>query len=226
MELILDASSPASRVALATRGTLQWESSALAPQEHTRELLPAVLQGMQLTAVSFTDLEAIVVALGPGPFNGLRVAVSTAKGIAQGTGAAIVGIPTLEAEVARCKPDAMRIRPVVRAGRANFTTALFEWSGRHWRCVEAARHMNVPELAQLATGNVLLCGEVNEFRTALAALEPAAVVSAAAQLSTRTEALARLGWERLQSGDTVAVAALQPLYVNPPHITIPRDRRP
>lgn len=225
MELILDASSRASRVGLSTGGTLRWFSRPLAPQEHTREFLPALLQGMRTTDTTASDIRAIVVALGPGPFNGLRVAVSTAKGLAEGTGAPIVGIPTLEAEAARCTPGPHPIRPVVAAGRSNFTTALFAWADGMWCCVEAARHADVAELAPRVTAEVLICGEVEEFRAALQAVGLPPTPFTTADQCSRMEVLARMGWERYRSGDTVPSATLQPLYVNPPHITIPRDRR-
>ncbi|MBN1152031.1 MAG: tRNA (adenosine(37)-N6)-threonylcarbamoyltransferase complex dimerization subunit type 1 TsaB [Dehalococcoidia bacterium] len=226
MELILDASSRASRVGLSAEGRLKWRSDALEPQEHTRELIPAVLRGMTQLAASFTDLELIVVALGPGPFNGLRVAVSTAKGLAEGTGALLAGVPTLEAEVNRCQPAEGLFRPVVAAGRANFTTALFSCSDCRWNQTGDVSHMNVAELARVASDREVLCGEVEEFRQALRSAGLDRTFSIAVEQATRLEALARLGWERFRAGVVIPAGTLQPLYVNPPHITTPRDRRP
>ena len=226
MELILDASSRSTRAGLALNGLLQWSSAPLAPQEHTRQLLPAVIQGMEATSTTFHELELIVVALGPGPFNGLRVAVSAAKGLAAGTGAAIVGISTLEAEAFRCLPGSGTVRPVVAAGRAAWTTALFEWRGEAWVQVEDARIVDAVELTQTMDGRVPLCGEIDDVFDASQAASLRTALSTATVSGSRLEVLARLGWRRYSAGDTAVAAALQPLYARPPHITVPRDRRP
>src|SRR5512136_810025 len=47
--------------------------------------------------LSVQDVDAIAIALGPGSFTGLRIGVTTAKGLAYATGKKIVGLPTLDA---------------------------------------------------------------------------------------------------------------------------------
>ena len=129
MELIVDASAESTVIGLAAHGELTWDVGCLDPQQHTQQLLPMVLRALEETAASFADVELIVIALGPGPFNGLRVAAATAKGIAAGTGAALVGLPTMRAEVYRCPPSLGTVRPVLRAGRTGFGTTLYTWQG-------------------------------------------------------------------------------------------------
>ena len=226
MELILDASSKSTRVGVALKGLLQWSSSPLAPQEHTRQLLPAILEGMESTSTAFRELELIVVALGPGPFNGLRVAVSAAKGLAAGTGSAIAGISTLEAEAHRCLPGTGTVRPVTAAGRTTVATALFEWRDGAWVQVEDARLVDAAELTQFVDDNAPLCGEIDDVFDTAKAAAPERALRMATGNGSRLESLAELGWKRFCAGDVASVAALQPLYARPPHITIPRDRRP
>ena len=208
------------------KGLLQWTSDPLAPQEHTRQLLPAILKGMESTSTAFGELELIVVSLGPGPFNGLRVAVSTAKGLGAGTGAAVVGISTLEAEAHRCSPGTGTVRPVVAAGRTAVATALFEWRDGAWVQVEDTRLVDAAELRQFVDENAPLCGDVDNAFDAAQAAAPEQALRIATSSGSRLESLAELGWKRFIAGDVASVAALQPLYARPPHITIPRDRRP
>ncbi len=227
MELIIDAASPRASAGLSSRGSLVWTSGLLGLQEHTRELIPAIVNGLRESASTFSSLDAIVVSLGPGPFNGLRVAVSTAKGLAAGTGAAVVGISALEAEACRCEPSLSSIRPFLCAGRTGFTTALFEWRDFHWALVEDNRHVEAKDIADLASKRELICGDVAAVQAALgqttSVLEGFRV---AACLVSRLEILASLGWERYTCGQIDSPASLQPLYVRPPHITVAKDRRP
>jgi tRNA threonylcarbamoyladenosine biosynthesis protein TsaB len=58
------------------------------------------------TATAMSDLEAVAVSKGPGSYTGLRIGVSTAKGLVAATGAALIGVPTLEALAASAAPQA------------------------------------------------------------------------------------------------------------------------
>jgi len=225
LELILDASSPSARVGLASEGLVHWATPPLAPLEHTRQLLPSMLAGLQATQRSWSDLRLIVVALGPGPFNGLRVAVSTAKGLAIGTGAATVGIPTLLAEAHRCTP-AGTVRPVIAAGRSAFAAALYTWRDGDWVQVDEARLVEEDAVAELLQDDALLCGETERIAGRMPRATAGPEPSLAEMHGSRLDSLAALGWQRYVARDITAAAALQPLYARPPHITIPRDRRP
>lgn len=64
---------------------------------HAEALMPMLDRVMRETRLAFTDLERIVVTLGPGGFTGVRVAVAAARGLVLATGAAGIGISTLDA---------------------------------------------------------------------------------------------------------------------------------
>jgi tRNA threonylcarbamoyladenosine biosynthesis protein TsaB len=225
MELVLDASSSSTLVATARRGMLTWTSRAILPEEHTLRLVPEVLAGLKETSSTPSDIEVVTVALGPGAFNALRVAVSVAKGLAVGTGAALVGIETLLAEALRCPPSAGRVRPVLHASRSGFATAVFVWSDSRWEKTEEERFVDESTLAALVDPGTPLCGEdaadVCERLRQVYGVRPAVAETP----RSRLEALAAAGWQRYRAGDVTPTAALQPLYVRPPHITVPKDRR-
>lgn len=64
---------------------------------HAETLLPAVDQCLEAAGCALSDVAGFAVSIGPGSFTGLRVGLSTAKGLALATGAWLVGVPTLEA---------------------------------------------------------------------------------------------------------------------------------
>ncbi len=226
MELTIDAASQSARAGLSSHGAIQWTSGPLTPRQHTRELLPAIACGLNALSATFDSVKVIIVSVGPGPFNGLRVAVSIAKGLAAGTGAAVVGISTMQAEAFRCEPSAATVRPIVCAGRTGFTTALFAKQDMEWIQVENNLHVDVSEIESILSESVSICGDVDEVLAALPASSPKRAVRAAACCGSRLEILAKLGWKRYAGGDITSAATLQPLYARPPHITVARDRRP
>ncbi len=224
MELILDASSASPRVGLASRGTLVWDSSHLVPKQHTRQLLPEILRGLDETLTGFGDIALVVVALGPGPFNGLRVAAATAKGIVTGTGAALVGIRTMLAEVNRCPPSVGTVRPILRAGRTGFITALFTWREGSWHQVEDEHYIADVAYVQSSGEAIHCCDDTEDPGTSVPG-NHRPILRATGIVLSRLQLLACMGWCRYSAGDTSSAAALQPVYARPPHITTPRNRR-
>lgn len=70
-----------------------------------RDLLPRLLALLERHHRRLEEATAVAVGIGPGSFTGLRVGMSMAKGLAVGTGARIVGIPSLAAWLA-AEPEA------------------------------------------------------------------------------------------------------------------------
>ena len=64
---------------------------------HSCTLLPMAEQMLKDTNIALSDVDAIAVARGPGSFTGIRIGVSTAKGLAWGAQKPAIGVSTLEA---------------------------------------------------------------------------------------------------------------------------------
>jgi tRNA threonylcarbamoyladenosine biosynthesis protein TsaB len=64
---------------------------------HARELLPLAQQALNAVGATFADVARIGVGVGPGTFTGLRIGVATARALAQGTGAEVAAVSTLDA---------------------------------------------------------------------------------------------------------------------------------
>src|SRR4051812_32733689 len=64
---------------------------------YSAQLIPALENALKKTRLSTKDLDGFAVASGPGSFTGLRVGLSTIKGLAEVTGKAIAAVSVLEA---------------------------------------------------------------------------------------------------------------------------------
>ena len=64
---------------------------------HSQTLLPMVESMMKCAGVTIADIDAAAVTVGPGSFTGLRIGVSTVKGMCFGAGKKCVPISSLEA---------------------------------------------------------------------------------------------------------------------------------
>lgn len=80
--LILETSTERGLVALAKEDSLLFCKELPFGMRNSNFLFPAIQKAFAETGLSAIDLDAIAVGVGPGFFTGMRVAVSTAKGLA------------------------------------------------------------------------------------------------------------------------------------------------
>ncbi|WP_274968350.1 tRNA (adenosine(37)-N6)-threonylcarbamoyltransferase complex dimerization subunit type 1 TsaB [Succinimonas amylolytica] len=93
--LAVDTSTEACSAALYNDGGLFCERE-VAPQGHTRLLLPMIDRLLKSQGLGLGDLDCIAAGRGPGSFTGVRIGVSMAQGLAFGAGKPLVGISDLE----------------------------------------------------------------------------------------------------------------------------------
>src|SRR3989475_11862936 len=125
--LAIETATPVQSVALLEDDRLLAEASYDAKGSRGGLLLPTVDHVLRKAGVAAKDLAAVAVSIGPGSFTGLRVGLATAKGLALGSGAAVVGVSTLEALAAGYEPAAeITICTLLDAYRGEVYLAVFK----------------------------------------------------------------------------------------------------
>lgn len=84
-------------VAVEVDGEPAASMTLLRPRSHAERLVPMVVETLSRADLTPRDIDAVAVSAGPGSYTGLRIGVSTAKGLCVGTGARLVGVSTLAA---------------------------------------------------------------------------------------------------------------------------------
>ena len=95
--LILETSTPQCSVALAENGAaVAWkEERAEEGYVHAERLLPLIDEVLREHGWAKSDLDGVAVSGGPGSFTGLRIGVSTAKGVCHALGLPLIALDTL-----------------------------------------------------------------------------------------------------------------------------------
>ncbi|MCL1885878.1 MAG: tRNA (adenosine(37)-N6)-threonylcarbamoyltransferase complex dimerization subunit type 1 TsaB [Dehalococcoidia bacterium] len=223
MYLAIDTSGEISGLALIRSGGIAAELSWKCERNHAVELLPHIDDFLKQNRLNNTDIGGVIVARGPGSFNGLRVGLGSAKGIAYGLNVPIVGISILEAAAYQHVGSHLPICAILPAGRSEIALAIFRRQNE-WRCITPECLSTISELCENTSQPSLFCGEINseaesELRRQLG--DKAVFCQAP---SSRIAALATLGEQRLAAGMTETVAAIQPLYLRRPHISQPKSK--
>ena len=125
--LSFDTSGPDVQIALAQDETIVFEQLIPPAQKNRQEaasvLLPSIDGALKSTGWLKSDIDLVVVGVGPGSFTGVRVAVITARSIGQALGCGVVGINTLECIASRSsRPAAV----VLNAGAGKFYVGAFQ----------------------------------------------------------------------------------------------------
>ena len=98
--LSIETSTSICSVAIHEQGELIALAEIKEPGAHAEKLLLLVDEVFEKAGLSFADLDAVAVSQGPGSYTGLRIGVSTAKGIAYALEIPLISINTLQAMAA------------------------------------------------------------------------------------------------------------------------------
>ena len=145
--LAFESSAKAASVALVRDGRLLSQSIQISGLTHSRTLLPMAEDLLKNADTRVQDVDLLAVAQGPGSFTGVRIGVSTVKGLAWAAEKPCVGVSTLEAMAWHGLAAGGFVCPVMDARRQQVYNALFEIrDGRPVRLCED-RAISLAELA-------------------------------------------------------------------------------
>ena len=124
--LAFESSAKAASVALLRDGRLLAQSTQVSALTHSRTLLPMAEDLLKNCELTVGDVDLFAVAQGPGSFTGIRIGVSTVKGLAWAADRPCVGVSTLEALAWHGLAAGGLVCPVMDARRSQVYNALFE----------------------------------------------------------------------------------------------------
>jgi len=112
-------------VAVTDGGKVRDEISLRLGLYHSEKLVPLVDEILRRNGMAIQDIDGIAVSIGPGSFTGIRVGVSTARGLAQSLNIPLVGIPSLDALALGIGTSGELVCPMIDALRREIYTALY-----------------------------------------------------------------------------------------------------
>ena len=98
--LAVDTSGPVCGVAVVRDHTVLFEQMAQNRMTHSVNLMPMIDTALAFSEITLRDVDRIGCVVGPGSFTGVRIGVSTAKGLSHGSGKPCVAVNALEAMAA------------------------------------------------------------------------------------------------------------------------------
>jgi tRNA threonylcarbamoyladenosine biosynthesis protein TsaB len=202
------------------RAALADPSSLMQPRtNHAETLLTLIDSLLDSAALSLNDVHGFAVSLGPGSFTGLRIGLSTVKGLAYGTPLPLVGIPTLLATATRAADHDGLVCALLDARKNEVYARLFYKSGGSLETLSedfiAPVKAVCEKIRRLDAAACLFTGSGARLHRTLLANSFAGVAQFHLEETQPTLAatVARLGERRLERHEADDPGSLVPLYL-------------
>ena len=184
---------------------------------HAKHLLPFVDEVLKQGGCTVSDLNGVAVSVGPGSYTGLRIGVSTAKGIAYTAGIPVMAVGTLEsiAQGAReswtdASAEPLQIVPMLDARRMEVFTTRYSFDMQSLEEV-SAKIVDENTFAELLSEHkMLFCGNgMPKCREILSANSNAFFTEVPVSAKNMLPAALR----KWQNSDFENVAYFEPFYL-------------
>ncbi|MFO7951357.1 MAG: tRNA (adenosine(37)-N6)-threonylcarbamoyltransferase complex dimerization subunit type 1 TsaB [Bacillota bacterium] len=220
----MDTATLSCSVALLKEETLLSEMTLNIKKTHSERLMPLIDNLLSESEREREELGAVAASAGPGSFTGLRIGISTARGLAQGLGIPAVPVCTLEAMAEALPTPGALVCPLLDARRSQVYTALFcrdELEPYNLKTLIEPRAMALSELTgalKESTGPVVFTGEgLQSYEVQLKeALGSRAVLLPAPFRLCRAALVALRGRALLEKNPQASYLELLPSYLRRP----------
>ncbi|HZJ83667.1 MAG TPA: tRNA (adenosine(37)-N6)-threonylcarbamoyltransferase complex dimerization subunit type 1 TsaB [Clostridia bacterium] len=129
--LAIESSGMVAAVAIASEEKLIGEFLLDHRKTHSQQLMPLIEQLLNNLDMELGDMDLLAVSEGPGSFTGLRIGISTVKGLAQALNKEVIGIPSLDGLAYNLAFRDGLICPIIDARREQVYTSIYRWNSLH-----------------------------------------------------------------------------------------------
>ena len=213
--LAIDTSTMLGGVAIMDNNTLVAEARINIKVTHSERLMPEIDHVLAQSGLEITDIDVFAIAIGPGSFTGLRVGLSTIKGLVYATGKKLVAVPTLEAFAWNIPFSQYPVCPLLDARKKEVYAGLFQWTGDSFERILNEQVVGIDRLLSQISGPALFLGEgVLIYRERIEDMLGDRAMFAPPQAMVPSPSnVAHLGMKMAEKGDFRDPAGLVPLYL-------------
>ncbi len=212
--ILIETSTSLCSVALEQDGKIIASRESDAPRAHAAMTAPFIGQVLEETGLTVKDCDAVCVSAGPGSYTGLRVGVSTAKGLCFAAGLPLLAVGTLDILARQAMeegiPENIRhIIPMVDARRMEVYTAIYSTDGKRLTEVEPKVVDGETFREVLSGGPAVFIGD-GALKCMKAIASPESVF---VQTCPKASAMASLAEEAFKAGEFKDCAYFEPFYL-------------
>ncbi|MFH1008077.1 MAG: tRNA (adenosine(37)-N6)-threonylcarbamoyltransferase complex dimerization subunit type 1 TsaB [Candidatus Latescibacterota bacterium] len=202
-------------VALVTESVVIAEYSLNIRRTHSERLMGMIARLLSDADVALEDLDGIAVSIGPGSFTGLRIGLSTAKGLCFANDLPLLAVPTLEAMASRLCFARLEVCPLLDARGQEVYTARYDVSDGGMCATLAPCAIPIDNLLEHISRPTIFSGDGTTIFRAyiLDKLGDRAFFAPSDMAHPNAAAVARLGLSSIGQGGCAPIVELEPIYL-------------
>jgi tRNA threonylcarbamoyladenosine biosynthesis protein TsaB len=216
LTLAFDTSSKTVAVAILQDDVILYDAIINVDLNHSEVLLPAIDQACLQTRIKISEIDLFACTIGPGSFTGLRIGVSTLKGLMLATGKPAVGISSLAALALNAGKSSKIICSLMDAGRGQVYSAFYRYNKGGFldqigtdKAVDLRDIIHNPEeeIIFVGDGAIKYAGIISNTKT------KKINIASAAQPYIRASSVGILGREKYNRNELLNAEAVVPVYL-------------
>jgi tRNA threonylcarbamoyladenosine biosynthesis protein TsaB len=182
---------------------------------HSERLMPSVQWLLESCRMRPDEIDGFAVSIGPGSFTGLRIGLSTMKGLAFASGKPLVAVRTLDAFAMRFPYCDRLICPMLDARKNEVYAAIYRWEDGVCRKLMDESAVSPLEFLDNISEPVLFAGDGAAVHELLIKRKVGETASFAPQYNMypSAAAVAAVGLGRLINGESDDPVTLVPFYI-------------
>lgn len=182
---------------------------------HSEKLLPEIIHILETMKIPLESIDYYATIIGPGSFTGLRVGISTLKGLAFVTGKKVVTVSSLEVIAHGFPFCKYQICPLLDARKKEVFAALFRWDDNRILRIKEDSVLSIDALVGWIKEKTVFTGSGAElYRDRLIEkLGGKAIFASSPYFIPRPSAVAYVGLQKVKEGFLIHPKDLKPLYL-------------
>jgi len=220
----VDTSSESLMVSLIDDKRILANCNSIGTLKHSSLLFPAIQKSLKKIKAAPDDIDLLAVGLGPGSFTGLRVGITSMRGLAIALNKPIIGVPTMDA-IAENGFYCLRrgglldrinkVCVILDAKKSQVYACSYAWDGMKIARVTGYLLEPIDKLSKKLRGKILFIGNgVDIYKDALLGLKRVeASFGGKASWIPKASTIARIGLEDFMKGKTDNPYKLVPMYL-------------
>jgi len=194
---------------------------------HSERLMATVDRVLKDTGIVMSQFDGFAVAVGPGSFTGLRIGLSTVKGLAFATGKPVAAVPTLKALAWNLPYSAYPICPLLDARKNEVYASLYAFDGPSLVQIFTERVVTLSLLSEQINSKTVFTGEAAYFfRTQIEQVFGDAALFAPRSATLPSAAsVAEIGMDLIKKGKQADPDSLTPMYIRRPEAEVAWEKK-
>lgn len=194
---------------------------------HSERLMATIDRVLSDSRISLKEIDGFAVSIGPGSFTGLRVGLSTVKGLAFAGRKPVAAVPTLRGLAWNLAYCAYPVCPMQDARKNEVYAAIYRYEGSSLVQEMPETAISLPDLFRMISGKTVFTGEAafiyrKEIENALGGL---AVFAPHASSRPSAASIAELGMDMIAKGEAADIDELSPIYIRRPEAEVAWEKR-